>query len=52
MFWSQRSVVLVAAVSAVILSDFIAARSSYDGKRQKIPNLFLNHYLNKLKVDC
>ena len=48
MFWSQRSVVLVAAVSAVILSDFIAARSSYDGKRQKIPNLFLNHYLNKL----
>ena len=51
MFWSQRYVVLVAAVSAVILSDFIAARSSYDGKRQKIPNLFLNHYL-KIKVDC
>ena len=51
MFWSQRSVVLVAAVSAVILSDFIAARSSYDGKRQKIPNLFLNHYvLNKSRL--
>ena len=50
MFWSQRSVVLVAAVSAVILSDFIAARSSYDGKRQKIPNLLLNHYLNKLCI--
>ena len=33
MFWSQRSVVLVAAVSAVILSAFVAARSSYDGKR-------------------
>ena len=48
MFWSQRSVVLVAAVSAVILSDFIAARSSYDGKRQKIPNLFLN--LNKSRL--
>ena len=48
MFWSQRSVVLVAAVSAVILSDFIAARSSYGGKRQKIPKLFLNHYLTNL----
>lgn len=32
-FWSQRSVVLVAAVSAVILSSFITARSSYDGEK-------------------
>jgi len=32
MLWSQRSVVLVAAVSAVIFSALISARSSYDGK--------------------
>ena len=35
MLWSQRSVVLVAAVSAVIFSALISARSSYDGKLEK-----------------
>jgi len=32
MLWPQRSVVLVAVLSAVILSTLVAARSSYDGK--------------------
>ena len=45
MLWSQRYVVLVAVVSAVLFSAIIAARSSYDGKLIKIPKLFLLYYL-------
>ena len=45
MLWAQRSVVLVAVLSAVILSTLVAARSSYDGKLEKIPKLFLLCYL-------
>ena len=41
MLWSQRYVVLVAAVSAVLFSAIIAARSSYDGKLRKNTNAFL-----------
>ena len=44
MLWSQRYVVLVAAVSAVLFSAIIAARSSYDGKLIKIAKLFLLYY--------
>ena len=44
MLWSQRYVVLLAAVSAVLFSAIIAARSSYDGKLRKIPKLFLLYY--------
>ena len=44
MLWSQRYVVLVAAVSAVLFSAIIAARSSYDGKLRKIAKLFLQYY--------
>ncbi len=60
MLWPQRSVVLVAVLSAVILSTLVAARSSYDGKLEKIPRLFLLCYLisksellirNNFKVD-
>ena len=43
MLWSQRYVVLVAAVSAVLFSAIIAARSSYDGKLIKIAKLFLQY---------
>lgn len=42
MLWSQRSVVLVAVLSAVIFSTLIAARSSYDGK-----DLGARKYYNK-----
>ena len=44
MLWSQRYVVLLAAVSAVLFSAIIAARSSYDGKLRKIAKLFLQYY--------
>ena len=54
MLWPQRSVVLVAVLSAVILSTLVAARSSYDGKLEKIPRLFLLCYLTHIdiKVNC
>ena len=48
MLWSQRYVVLLAAVSAVLFSAIIAARSSYDGKLIKIPKLFLLYYFCSL----
>ena len=48
MLWPQRSVVLVAVLSAVILSTLVAARSSYDGKLEKIPKLFLLCYLTHI----
>ena len=41
MLWPQRSVVLVAVLSAVILSTLVAARSSYDGKLEKNTKAFL-----------
>ena len=50
MLWSQRYVVLVAAVSAVLFSAIIAARSSYDGKLIKIPKLFLLYYTLLLRL--
>ena len=40
MLWSQRSVALVAVVSAVIFSALISARSSYDGKLKKYQSFF------------
>jgi len=42
MLWSQRSVLLVAMLSAVTFSTLIAARSSYDGK-----DLGARKYYNK-----
>ena len=48
MLGSQRSFVLVAAVSGVFFSAFIAARSSYKGKLKNIVGRIFDRLLSRI----